>query len=197
MNRSVSFRWIWLLLITVPGCTTPPSARFIVSPNGADSGPGTVEAPCATVERVRCAVLHLRDRGFDRDVVVLVRGGTYLLEEPLIFGPEDGGNADHAVRYEAWPGETPVFSGGRAITAFRQAEQNRWSADVPETKAGDGSFRQLLVNGRRTSRARYPNLPNLITVRNVSVLDDQLQPAHGGGCNRSICGVIGCRNGRR
>ena len=60
------------------------------------------------------------------------------------------------VIYAAYPGERPVFSGGRAIGGWRRGEDDLWTAEVPEAKSGRGYFRQLFVKGQRRERARWP-----------------------------------------
>jgi hypothetical protein len=47
------------------------------------------------------------------DIVVLIREGTYQLDETVVFGLEDSGQGDSTVTYAAYPGEKPVFSSGR------------------------------------------------------------------------------------
>ncbi|MFO7900362.1 MAG: hypothetical protein R6V58_15040, partial [Planctomycetota bacterium] len=132
-------------------------ADFYVAPGGDDEGPGTIKKPFGTVVRARNAVRELKRGGLKKDVFVLLRGGTYELEKPLTFGPEDGGTEKHSVTYAAYGKERPVFTGGTRITGWRQEEEGVWMADLPEVKAGKWSFRGLFVNGRRATRARSPN----------------------------------------
>ena len=101
------------------GCTTPPArgpqggrgeATFFVATDGNDAWSGTLrepnaqgtDGPFATLHRARDAVRGLKRRG---PVVVMVRGGTYCLREPLVLGPEDSGTAESPVIYCAAPGE--------------------------------------------------------------------------------------------
>ena len=86
----------------------------------------------------------------------MLRGGTYFLEKPLLFGPEDSGTAQCPVTYAAYPGEKPVISGGKVITGWKRAPEGLWTAEIPEVKQGKWYFRQLYVNGQRRPRARLP-----------------------------------------
>lgn len=123
-----------------------PSAKvFVVSPSGDDAQPGSAEAPLRTLARARDAARAARKSGA-REVIVLLRGGTYELRRPLVLGPEDSG-----VRYRAWPGERPILSGGRRIANGKVDAAGRWTARVPRIE-----FRQLWTNGRRAQRARGP-----------------------------------------
>src|SRR4029077_268850 len=80
---------------------------------------------------------------------VLVREGTYFLNEPLKLGHDDSGSAESPVIYAAYPGETPVISGGRPITDWK-VSGGRWTA----TLNGYAYFEQLFVNGQRRYRPR-------------------------------------------
>ena len=85
-----------------------------------------------------------------------MRGGTYYLSEPLCFGPEDSGSQDRPICYAAYPGETPIVSGGRPLGPWRQ-EGELFVSDVPEAAQGNWNFRQLFVGPERQIRARTPN----------------------------------------
>ena len=139
---------------------------FFVSPAGKDTwsgrraDPGDDDGPFATVARARQAVRTLRKTQQEpRSVCVVLRGGTYYLDWPLEFGPEDSGTEQAPVVYRAAAGERVVLSGGRRITGGRWGEVNgrkAWIVDVPEVKEGKWSFRQLFVNGERRPRTRLP-----------------------------------------
>ncbi len=144
----------------------PETADFFVSPQGQDrwsgrrADPGGGEGPFATVSRARQAVRELlKSRKEPRPIRVVLRGGTYYLNEPLEFGPEDSGAAEAPVVYAAAAGEQVVLSGGRRIENGRWGERNGrklWVTDLPEVKAGTWRFRQLFVNGERRPRTRLP-----------------------------------------
>jgi hypothetical protein len=124
-------------------------ADFVVSPGGRDDAPGTAEKPFATLERAKEAARTLRGK---KPVSVLLRGGTFFLDETLVFTAEDSGTAEAPVVYAAWPGEKPVLSGGIPIRGWKEAEvqgRDAWIAESPET-------RQLFVNGARRPRPRLP-----------------------------------------
>lgn len=128
-----------------------------VSPAGDDANPGTEERPFATPRRAQSAVRELTRAGLREPVTVRLAGGTYELSEPLVFGPEDGGTAEFPVTYLAAPGEGPVLSGGRRIAGWRPGPEGVWTAPVPGAREGTWLFRQLWVNGRRATRARFPD----------------------------------------
>ena len=147
-----------ILAFSVATCLAkPPHGDLCVAPNGNDSNPGTVESPLATIAHARDVLRPRIAAGLNADVTVLIRGGTYRLEQPLVFGPEDSGTEHHSITYAAWPGEKVVLSGGRTISGWRQGQGHVWTVELPAVKAGQWYFRQLFVDGRRAVRARTPN----------------------------------------
>ncbi|MCP4313127.1 MAG: hypothetical protein GY790_17855 [Bacteroidetes bacterium] len=101
------------------GTNSKNTADFYVSPLGSDEWTGTFADPdtngtdgtFATLLRTRDAVRDLK-KSRSGNIVVLVREGTYQLEETLVFGLEDSGEPGSAITYAAYPGETPVLSSG-------------------------------------------------------------------------------------
>ena len=145
-------------------------ADFCVSPKGDDGSPGTVEKPFATLARARDAVRARIAAGLKADVLVLVRGGTYRIAGPIVFGPADSGTEKHSITYAAWPGEKPVISGGQVVTGWDESGPGTWRAEIPPVKAGKWHFNELYVNGERRPRARHPSLGY---VRVAKVIDDR------------------------
>jgi hypothetical protein len=82
-----------------------------------------------------------------------VSEGTYYLETPLTFVPEDSGTNTAAVVFAASAGHRVTISGGRRLacnwTSYRGGIM---MSEVPPGL----TFTQLFVNGRRQIRARYP-----------------------------------------
>ncbi|HLK60853.1 MAG TPA: right-handed parallel beta-helix repeat-containing protein, partial [Chthonomonadaceae bacterium] len=90
-------------------------------------------------------------------ITVQLRGGTYFLEAPLVFGPDDSGAGDGApILYAAYPGEHPVLSGGVRLTGWTVDRQGRWHLTLPEVAAGKWAFSQLFVADQRRYRPRLP-----------------------------------------
>lgn len=127
---------------------------YFVAPDGRDADPGTAAAPFATLAHARAAVRTAVTKGLAGAVTVHVGGGTYLLDEPLVFTPEDGGTQQYAVRYKARGEDKPVISGGRRVTGWQRGRGEVWTATIPEVKRGQWYFRQLFVDGKRGVRAR-------------------------------------------
>ncbi len=138
--------------------TTASAIDYYVAPTGKDTNPGTADEPFATLAGARNAVRLLKARGpLTEPVRVIVADGTYALTEPLVLAAEDSGTAQAPVTYEAAPGARPVFTGGRLLSGWKQAENGLWTLKIPEVAAGQWYFEQLFVGGRRATRARSPN----------------------------------------
>jgi hypothetical protein len=93
-----------------------------------------------------------------------------------VFGQADSGTKDHTITYAAYPGETPVFSGGVTITGWHRLEDSSalppaahgkvWVTDLPETRGGKWRFHALFDAGGLLPRARsdgFKPLPGLET----------------------------------
>ena len=155
------------------GIPQPKEEILYVSSQGDDAWSGRLpqpntaktDGPFATLARARDAIRSIRaGKPLQRPVSVYVRGGVYALAAPLVFLPQDSGDAKCPITYAAYPREKVVLSGGRAITGWKEAaaggEDNRperWTTEVPGVKQGEWCFHQLFVNGQRRQRARSPN----------------------------------------
>ncbi len=163
--------------------TRAPSVRaatadFYVATDGNDRWSGKLPAPdahgtdgpFATVARARDAVRSLKGQNQSRSsITVMIRQGTYFLDQPLMLGPEDSGGPNLRIIYEAYPNETPVLSGGRRIQGWTQAG-DRWQASVKLDY-----FEQLWVNGERRYRPRTTTAGYLYNAG--PVYSDQLSAA--------------------
>ncbi|MCG8308405.1 MAG: hypothetical protein MI975_13510 [Cytophagales bacterium] len=173
----------------------PKEADFYVAVNGNDNWSGTLpnpnnentDGPFATVKRAQRAVRALKSNvyfpkedpvekrwigsphplGRGKDILVLIRGGFYSLDEPLHFMPQDGGERietnlptgafeyhklrDHYVTYAAYPGEEPVISGGVLLNAWKKGKK-LWTSKVSGTNVA-----MLVANVKKQVLARTPN----------------------------------------
>lgn len=137
------------------------AAEFFVAPDGNDNWQGTKDRPLATVERARDKVRELKKAqgGLKAPVRVVLRGGEYVLPAPLTLSAEDSGSDQAPIVYAAWPGETPVLSGGRVIRNWQAAKVNDkecWVADLAAQGLKDAFIKELFVAGARRPRARLP-----------------------------------------
>jgi hypothetical protein len=157
-------------------------ADIVVAPNGHDqTGNGSAAAPFATAARAQAAVRDLRRREPQRatPVKVCFRAGTYAMQSVLAFTPADSGTEASPVVWSSWPGERAVLSGGVALSGWAQVE-GRWQVRLPAVQAGEWSFCQLFVNGRRRERPRLPR-------EGYFFIEKEIPPAAGaGGSDRFV-----------
>jgi hypothetical protein len=113
-------RWIWPELrdILTRPARVSPGLEIFVSPTGNDNNAGSIGAPLATMAGARDRIRGLKAvSGLPAGgVTVYFRGGLYPIQETAYFDGQDSGNAAAPIRYAAYPGETPVFSGGSYIS---------------------------------------------------------------------------------
>ncbi|MCP4450452.1 MAG: hypothetical protein GY809_03250 [Planctomycetes bacterium] len=133
------------------------AADFFVAPDGRDTHSGSREHPFATVQAAQTAVRGVIAAGLTEPVDVIFRAGTYFLPACLLLEPQDSGTAACPITWRAPSGEKVILSGGKRITGtWTQDTKGLWSIAMPGVKHG-WNFRQLFVDGKRATRARYPN----------------------------------------
>jgi hypothetical protein len=133
-------------------------AELYVDPvNGTDTNDGTFAAPFKTLAAARDAVRSINSV-MTGDIVVYLREGTYRLDETLHLGVADSGSRSFKVDYRAYPGESPVVSGGTIIAGWSLHDA---PSGIYRAPVGSLDTRQLYVNGERAIRARSEHgLPN-------------------------------------
>lgn len=147
---------------------------FYIATDGNDSWSGKLpepnlrhtDGPFQTLRKAQNAIRALKARGpLEMPLTVYIRGGLYELSNSLVFMPEDSGTPQDPITYAAYPGETPLISGGREITGWERVTDSNllacaggelWMAHVSEAKRGKWYFHELFVNGHRRTRARTP-----------------------------------------
>ena len=157
-KRSTAVVLIVTITFLMPSMAAGNDAiEFYVSTRGSDENPGTKEKPFATLLQARNAIRELRSQNAaeSRSATVYLRGGTYHLQETLLFEPDDSGTKESPVVYRACQNEEVVISGGvRLKLRWTLRQGGIYTADV---SGADGDFDQLFVDGRRMHMARYPN----------------------------------------
>lgn len=140
------------------------STEYYVATNGNDSNPGTEVSPFATLSKARDVVRTDLVGNADQNITVWIRGGTYYLSETVVFEPDDSPSDGYNVTYQAYAGETPVFSSGRVISGWTELDVNDEPADLPAEASGHlwvtdipsewGLFKTLFDSQNELPRAR-------------------------------------------
>ena len=153
------------LLLGAAATAAEPTPNVYVSTQGNDAWSGRTaepnaaktDGPVATVGRAEQLVRQIKkDAGRAGPIVVAIRGGTYFLDKPIEFGPDDSGTEQTPIVYAAYGQERPVLSGGVKLDGWRVGPDGRWRLTLDEVKAGKWSFAQLFVNDQRRYRPRLP-----------------------------------------
>jgi hypothetical protein len=139
-----------LAAVTIVGAAF--GAEIFVSPSGKDANDGSSASPLATLAAARDKADQLKTGG---PVTVYLRGGTYYLTEPVVFGPSNSGTAAAPIVYTAFGAEKPVISGGIKMKNLTWAVSS--GSIMKTTIPPDLKADQLFVNGKRQIMARYPN----------------------------------------
>ena len=134
---------VGLLILTAAQVSAQDSsADFYVATNGADSNPGTLDKPFATLTRAKSAVRDAKEMKSDKDYLIYIRAGYYHLAEPVDFDVEDSAQAGYHITYAgfpqggvpAYPGHTPIISGGIALTNWKRPDH--YPESLPEKSRG-------------------------------------------------------------
>jgi hypothetical protein len=150
------------LLTVMVFAASAPAATFHVASYGDDTQAGSRQAPFGSLHGAQQAVRKiLGTSGAGEPIDVVIHEGTYYLQAPLVLTPEDSGAEKFPVTWRAEEGARAILSGGTPIpSAWKPAAQpGCWVVDLPRTQPQeeDWNFRQLFIDGKRATRARFPN----------------------------------------
>ncbi len=146
-------------------CLPVSDTILFVATDGDDAWSGSLatpspkgdDGPLATLTGARDRLRKLRTAGaLTAGARVLVREGTYPQEGPVVLEAKDSGKPGAPTIIEAYPGQRPLISGGRAVPGWKAAN-GRWTVALPDVAAGKWWFSALWMNGQRRTRARSPN----------------------------------------
>lgn len=149
-----------IVLFTSCGTTSP--VKVYVSPSGSNANDGSEEAPFETITQARDYIRSINKGNKKTDAEVILEGGSYYINDPLVFNCIDGGDKDHSIVYRAAENEVPVISSGRNISKWTMlaeypealpeiARGKVWVADIPQDME---RFYTLFDGYERLQRAR-------------------------------------------
>ncbi|VGO19325.1 right-handed parallel beta-helix repeat-containing protein [Pontiella sulfatireligans] len=142
------------------------AGEFYVSPTGNDDAAGSLATPFKTIDRARDMARSTKDH-----VTVYLRGGTYRINQSVVFGVADGNTS-----YMAYKNEKPVISSAVPVMGWEKHKGGLWVADIPE---GVTDFKVMFDGNRMLERARsrgfqspQQNFKKFAT-RNVALPEDR------------------------
>lgn len=144
--RNCFFVLIWVLMSS---CQTDRS--LYVSLSGDDASSGTIDKPFATLWKA----LEVARTEKDKNIIIYLREGTYYLEKPVVFTPEDSRSKPAGLTLTAYGNEDVTISGAKKLPSLKWEDHKNGirKAVVPP----DLLFDQLFVDGQLQHMARYPD----------------------------------------
>jgi hypothetical protein len=159
----MSNRLLWLSILLGSAVAVACGATCVaaevllfVSPQGDDRASSEAAAPLATPQAALDRLPAIAEKSPEARVRVVLAAGTYRIDSPLVIERKHVPAAGSLTVASA-PGQSATISGGRPITGWKVATDGIWSAPLPASLAGQGSFRELFIGGQRRPRARHPN----------------------------------------
>ena len=123
--------------------------NFYVSQKGKDANKGTQTQPFASISK---AVVEARKT--KGSVVINILGGTYYLNQPIVFTASDSRKKNESLTITNFKKQKVLVKGSVALNLkWEVYKKGIWQAKVLQ----DIIFDQLFVNGELQQMARYPN----------------------------------------
>jgi len=95
--------------------------ELYVAPTAGTGGQGTLEQPYNSITQARDSIRALDASQRSQDITVWLRGGTYTLDQTLVFDLRDSAPDGVQYSYAAYQDETPVLSSGIEIEGWQKA----------------------------------------------------------------------------
>lgn len=159
MNRRLLFASTLALLTSVAA----GALELHVSPDGNDAWSGRpaqanatkTDGPLASLEGARLAIRRL-PRPLQEPIEVTFAAGTYRITQEVHFTPEDSGEGNAPITYQAATGAEAIIDGGLpvGVTHATSSGRERWTGLIPPAA---GNIQQLWVAEKRAPRARSFN----------------------------------------
>ena len=140
-------RWTWMIAWMLPLWVSAQSL-FYVSPGSQEGGDGSLTKP---FNRIDQAVV--KTRGLKGDITIYLRGGKYILAEPLLLTSLDG-NEERSLSIKAYPSERVVLTSSVPLSLNWKPYRK---GIVKARLEKDWIMDMLLVNDRLRPMARFPN----------------------------------------
>ncbi|HZK94985.1 MAG TPA: PDZ domain-containing protein [Prolixibacteraceae bacterium] len=131
------------------GTNVLAQTKLFVSLRGSDTGQGTQMKPFASINRA-----FAEARKTSGAVVIYLMEGTYYLNQPIVFTPEDYRKENETLTITNFENQKVTVSGGVTLNLkWKEYKNGIWQAEVKQ----DLIFDELFVNGQLQRMARYPN----------------------------------------
>ena len=123
--------------------------NIYVSPKGNDTSKGTLTKPFVSISKAVAEARKTKGK-----VVVNLVEGTYYLNQPIVFTPDDSKKENESLTITNFENRKVTIKGSVALNLKWETYKNGiWQAKVEQ----DLIFDELFVNGQLQRMARYPN----------------------------------------
>ena len=123
--------------------------NIYVSPKGNDASKGTLTKPFVSISKAVTEARKTKGK-----VVVNLVEGTYYLNQPIVFTPDDSKKENESLTITNFENRKVTIMGSVALNLKWETYKNGiWQAKVEQ----DLIFDELFVNGQLQRMARYPN----------------------------------------
>ena len=150
----------WCLVFSASLCSLLGAAELHVSPQGNDTQAGTREAPLLTLDKARQCVQAMRKSSSNEPLTIVLHPGIHVIAKTVAFSAADTGTAQAPLRIIASDESSrPVLVGGQVVSGWKPSTFNGravFEADLSALNLKN-PFKQVYLNGRRLTWARYPN----------------------------------------
>ena len=160
-----------LVLLFAQNSAWANKKTLYVSPYGNDDWSGNYadiqanDGPLATLDAARLKVRQLKATFVEDTIEVQIRDGIYRLTKTVVFSTEDSGSKSNPIVYKAFPGETPVFTGGVEINNWKkcvkdpidvapEAEGKLWVAEISGAKKSQWKIKSLYDGDKLLKRSK-------------------------------------------
>ena len=103
-----------LLLACIFLTQCQPEDVLYVSTTGSDDNPGSKLKPLVSIEKAR-DLIRSGEVGTNK---IILRGGTYYIDQTIEFGKEDSGELENPLEISAYEGEEVNINGGIRIQPY-------------------------------------------------------------------------------
>lgn len=122
-----------------------------VSPEGDDTQEGSKEQPVRTLQKAKSLAAAYAGK---RKVNIILKDGTYYLDETIVFHADESGTEKFPVSLRAEREGQAVISGGKPLNPeWAPYKDGIYRAQI----SGGINIDQLYINGQRQRMARFPN----------------------------------------
>ena len=133
------------------------SKDIFVSPKGNNQNPGTKEKPIQSLLMAKQMAYDLLKSGQHKNVTIWLADGIHTIAKPLVFEPFESSLPNSSLAFKSLQGTKPVISGGLKLSNWSKRQDGFWTCKLSDMAPELQNVRELFVNNKRASRARFPN----------------------------------------